>query len=160
MLLYYIIVKGSDTLEKYEARISLNDPIVDQQEYDKDIRYYASYIGQYLGEVYLYLRAKQYNPYNSANPASPPRWIPLSINDNMLKYINDEYSSDNTVKKARVQALAFMNKMNDIMKKKYQANLSDVLKWKKRFSLSHNIAPNGVIIFYYTEYGRNYVYYL
>jgi hypothetical protein len=44
------------------ARFSLNTPLVNDEEYIKDVRNIAAYVGNYVGQIYVHLRTHQFDP--------------------------------------------------------------------------------------------------
>ena len=57
-------------------------PLVTPQQYFQDIRVLSSYVGPYIGEIYLYLRGKYFDPV--LNKSLPPYYKPEDVSDPTL----------------------------------------------------------------------------
>jgi len=75
-LLIIAVIVISLLLTKKVENFTAARPIVTQAEYIQDVRDVAAYVGPYIGEIYLYLRAKF--------PNVGPMYQPGSINDPTL----------------------------------------------------------------------------
>ena len=157
LMLFCLIITGKSSIENYTARFSLNEPVVNQAEYEKDIRFFASYIGAYLGDLYLHLRAKQFNPYSKGAYASPPNWIPVTLNDQLLQFdVLDPM--DHSSELSRQQAITFLDSVKEQIQQKY--SISQLQQWSPLWNLNYTRNDKGMITVFYTENGKNFVYYL
>jgi len=125
------------TYENFKGgRFSLKHPLVNEEEYIQDVKNIASYVGDYVSQIYLNLRSKQFNPVTQE--ASVPLWEPKSISD--VKHISHQ---------SRHQIHSYLKSAEDWLKQKYPDTIRDSSKW----NIHHEIDNDGFITIYYKTNG-------
>lgn len=117
------------------------------EEYAKDIRYFASYVGYYIGGVYADKRARLFN--NASGFGVGNGWSPrgdlANVDPNLLR--ND----DNILSTARFQLKTYLDSMLKYLNEKYPIELVK----NPNFNLDYVQNPsNGVLKIRYVENGK------
>lgn len=120
-------------------------PFVTDVEYVQDIRNAASYVGPYIGEIYLYLRAKYY-----AEGKTGPMFQPGSISDPTL--------ADPLLPIARAQIKSWIDSNRLRIRNKFGADFSS--KMEPLWDLSYVERNGGVLEVVYVENGKRSVYFI
>lgn len=108
--------------------------IVTDDEYIQDVKNTASYVGPYIGEIYLYLRGK-YHTQDVLHPGTGPMFQPGSINDPTL--------SDPILPIARTQIKSWIDSAKLRMKDKYGEAM--VTRLKPLYDITYTVAANGIL---------------
>jgi hypothetical protein len=127
-------------VEKFMGRTVVTD-----EEYIQDIRNMSSYVGPYIGEIYLYLRAKYYDPIKSI-PGS--MYKPGSITDPTL--------ADPLLPIARTQIKAWIDTGKLRMKQKYGDTM--ITRLQPNWDLNYIQTTNGTIEVTHIENGKSATY--
>lgn len=149
LLLVVIIVIGWILFNKNgtgKETFTGRKPVSTMDQYTDEIRAVAAYVGPYIGDLYLYLRAKYYDPV--LGKALPPQFMPGSVNDPTL--------SDSLLPIARAQIKAWIDSSRLHIGQRYE--VADLLKWQKFADLSYKELPNKVLQVFYTEFGKTTTY--
>lgn len=119
--------------------------VVTEDEYAQDVRNIASYVGPYIGEIYLYLRAKYYSaPLMKTGPMFEPGGI------------NDPTLADPLLPIARAQVKSWIDSSKLRMKAKFGQEFMDMLRSK--WDLSYKQVANNVLEVTYVENGKSATY--
>jgi len=120
--------------------------VLTDDEYSQDVRNVASYVGPYIGEIYIYLRAK----YHAFDPSGGPNFKPNAIDDPTL--------SDPLLPIARTQIKAWIDSSRLRAKNKYGDVFID--RMKPTWNLDYTQMEQGILQVNYTENGRRSVYFV
>ena len=103
------------------------------QSYIQEVRFIASYVGPYLGEIYTYLRAKYADP--ASGIPMPMYYQPQTPNDAVLK--------DPLLSIARTQVKSWIDSEKARLSKVYdEVFLRDA---RRLYDLSYTEGANGVV---------------
>lgn len=116
------------------GRYSLAPALVDDEEYIKDVKNIAAYVGNYVGQIYEHLRARQFDPV-SKKP-STPMWLPKSVND-----------IEGVPQKAKHQLDVYMKSATKFLKEKYPEKIRKASAW----GIYHEMKDNNIYIYYKTD---------
>ena len=117
-------------------------PLVTREDYAREVRNLAEgTVGPYIGDIYLYLRAKGFDPVTGT--ASIPMYAPTSVADPSL---NDE-----KLEVARLQVKGWIDSAKARWKQSFPAELMASMDpiWK----LDYAESTNGKLIITYTDNG-------
>jgi|SRR6478609_4353206 len=117
--------------------------IATESEFIQDIRNEASYVGPYVGEIYLYLRAKYFS-----NDKRGVMFQPGGIDDPTL--------ADPLLPIARTQIKSWIDSNKLRLKDKYGEDF--INRMTPTWNLSYEQKPNGVISITYVENGKKATY--
>lgn len=128
-------------LTKRVEHFSSARALVSETDYIQDIRNTAAFVGPYIGEIYLYLRAKY-------SQDKVPMFVPGSINDPTL--------ADPLLPIARMQIKSWIDSNYLRMKNKYGEELMN--DFGKSWNLTYTENANGVIEVSYLQKGQKSLY--
>lgn len=117
-------------------------PIVTPEQYYQDIRVLSSYVGPYIGEIYLYLRGKYFDSVR--NRSLPPYFRPGDINDPTL--------ADPLLPLARTQIKSWIDTSKLRLADRYGKDFVD--KYKEIADISYIETPEKVLKVTYIENGN------
>jgi len=118
--------------------------VITEDEYVADIREMSSYVGPYIGEIYLYLRGKYSDPIKPKGPM----FAPGSVSDPTL--------ADPLLPIARSQIKAWIDSAKMQMTKKYgQAMMA---RMQSNWDLSYTQTTDGVMQVVHNENGKSSTY--
>lgn len=117
------------------------------EEYAKDIRYFASYVGYYIGGLYLDRRARLFNDATGFGVGNG--WSPKGnlIHPDPALLHND----DNILSTARFQLKTYLDSMLNYLKEKYPSELVKNTKFNMDYIQNQS---NGVLKITYIENGK------
>ena len=145
ILIICVIIIGWLLSRRVENFTSVN--ALTEEEYNQEIRNVAAYVGPYIGEIYLYLRAKYYSaPTMQAGPMFKPGGI------------NDPTLADPLLPIARSQVKSWIDSTKMRLKTKFGQDLMDL--WKSKWDISYKQAANGVIEVTNVDNGKSATYVL
>lgn len=122
--------------------------ILSDREYANDIREFSSYVGPYIGQIYLYLRAKYYDAAITGVGTVGPMFKPGSIGDPTL--------ADPLLPIARAQIKAWIDNCKMQMRQKYGDAMME--RMQPKWDLSYTQSANGVLQVLHNEGGRSATY--
>ena len=106
-------------------KVELFTPMLTKSEYIQDIRNIVSYVGPYISDVYIHLRAQ--NLDTTAINAAPIAFQPMSDEDPML--------TDPLLVICRRQIKAWIDSGKLMINKKFSNNLQG---WDKEYDISYS----------------------
>lgn len=132
-----------------EAFINVGKKPIDGslEEYARDIRYFASYVGYYIGGVYADRRDRLFNDATGFGVGNG--WSPKGnlINPDPALLRND----DNILSTARFQLKTYLDSMLNYLKEKYSSELVKNTKFNMDYIQNQS---NGVLKITYIENGK------
>lgn len=106
-------------------------------DYATDVRTIAEgIVGPFIGDLYLYLRNKNFNPGTGA--AIAPMYVPTTVGDEML--------SDPVLVEARAQVIQWIEALRDKLSKKYDQKLRDA--FAPQWDLTYRVEAGRLIVRY------------
>ena len=120
--------------ENFTGRYSLVPTLVDDEEYIKDVKNIAAYVGNYVGQIYVHLRSKQFDTVSKN--ASVPMWEPKSIND-----------VEGVPQEAKHQIDVYMKSATKWLNNKYPESIRKASKW----GIKHEMKDGNIYIHYKTD---------
>ena len=121
--------------------------IVTEYDYNQEVRNLQAYVGPYIGEIYLYLRAKY---YSAATNKAAPMFKPGSIDDPTL--------ADPLLPITRAQVKSWIDSAKLRMRTKFGQDFIDL--YKSKWDLSYKQVTNGVLEITNIENGKTATYLL
>lgn len=144
LLILSVIVIGW-ILTKRVEEFAAARPVLTESEYIQDVKNLASYVGPYIGEIYLYLRDK----YSAVkNDPMPPMFQPGTVADPTL--------ADPLLPIARAQIKSWLDSGKLRLRQKYTDAVLQQLSttWDIRYTMQNE----GVLQVTYVQNGKPSVY--
>jgi hypothetical protein len=111
-------------------------PLVTDEEYIRDVKNIAAYVGDYVGGIYLYLRAQKFNPVTKS--AVDPFWEPSTAKD--VESVSERTRNDIHV---------YLLSAEKLLDRKYPK----AIKQGSLYGISHSMNEDGTITIYYKNDG-------
>ena len=138
--------------ENFNSSHKPHKPITDKNEYIKDIRYIASYVGDYVGTIYYDKRNQLYDS-SSSTSAPPIDWQPRDENDPIL-----QQDTNNMFAKARSVVKAYLDSAFIWISGKYDTLLLNEMA--HQFNIRYNVNNNGIMTITFVSFGNSRKYYI
>lgn len=143
-----VLFFGSQFTENFQGIFSSNPFIkIDPNEFSKDIRYFASYVGVYIAGIYEDRRSRQFNDSTGVGVGN---WAPKGTLDNVDPILLQ--NDDNLLSNSRFQLKAYLNSVAKFLLNKYSI---DEIDRNVGWNLYYTENPgNGVLKITYIENGN------
>jgi hypothetical protein len=135
-----------------EKFVSFGTTIVTKEEYIKDIKNIAAFVGDYIGSIYFDRRNRLFSTTDSAS-ALPLTWQPNTPFDPIL--IEDDH---NTFYNARKVLTTYIDGAIEWINSKYSNSF--LAQMSPEWDISYIVNSNGVLTISYTSFGNTREYYI